>query len=42
LDLRTSDIDRYEGEDSDNADADVDEEEEVSQADDGLTQNVED
>jgi len=35
----TSDVDRYEGEDGD--DADVDEEEEALQADDGSTQNVE-
>jgi len=40
IDLGTSDVDRYEGEDGDNADAD--EEEEGSQADDGSTQNVED
>jgi len=40
FDLRTSDVDRYEGEDGDNADAD--EEEESSQADDGSTQNLED
>ena len=33
-------MDRYEGEDAD--DADADEEEEASQADDGSTQNVED
>jgi len=37
FDLGTSNIDGYEGEDGDNAD----EEEEASQADDGLTQNVE-
>jgi hypothetical protein len=35
-----SDVDRYEGENGD--DADVDEEEEASQADDGSMQNVED
>ena len=40
FDLGTNDLDRYEGEDGN--DADVDEEEEVSQADDRLTQNVED
>jgi hypothetical protein len=38
FDLGTSDVDGYEGEDCD----DADEEEEVSQADDGSTQNVED
>jgi hypothetical protein len=38
FDLGTRDVDRYEGEDGDNAD----EEEEASQADDGSTQNVED
>jgi len=40
FDLGTSDVDGYEGEDSDHADAD--EEEEGSQAEDGSTQNVED
>jgi len=35
-----SDVDGYEGEDSD--DPDADEEEEASQADDGSTQDVED
>jgi hypothetical protein len=40
FDLGTSDVDRYEGEDGD--DADADEEEEALQADDGSTQNVED
>jgi hypothetical protein len=39
-DLRSSDVDGYEGEDSN--DADAYEEEESSQADDGSTQNVED
>ena len=39
-DLGTSDVDRYECEDVD--DADADQEEEASQADDGTTQNVED
>jgi len=39
FDLRTSDVDRYEGEDG--YDADAAEEEEASQADDGSTQNVE-
>jgi hypothetical protein len=39
-DLEPSDVDRYEGEDGDNADAD--EEEVASQADDGSMQNVED
>jgi hypothetical protein len=39
-DLGPSDVDRYEGEDGD--DADADEEEEASQPDDGSTQNVED
>jgi len=39
-DLGPSDVDGNEGEDGD--DADADEEEEVSQADDGSTQNVED
>ena len=38
--LGTSDVEGYEGEDGDNTDAD--EEEEVSQADNGSTQNVED
>jgi len=40
FDLHTSDVDRYEGDDGD--DADVDEQEEASLADDGSTQNVED
>jgi hypothetical protein len=40
FDLGISNIDGYEGEDGDNADPD--EEEEVSQADDGSTQHVED
>ena len=40
FDLATSDVDRYEGEDGD--DAYADEEEEASQAGDGSTQNVED
>jgi len=40
FDLGTSDVNEYEGEDSD--DASADEEEEASQADDGTTQNVED
>ena len=39
IDQGPSDVDRYEGEDGDDADAD---EEEASQADDGSTQNVED
>jgi len=39
FDLGTSDVNRYEGEDGD--DADVDEEVEASQAEDGSTQNVE-
>jgi hypothetical protein len=39
-DLEPSDVDRYEGEDGDNADADV--KEVASQADDGSMQNVED
>jgi hypothetical protein len=39
-DLRPSDVDRYEGEDGD--DADADEEEEASPADGGSMQNVED
>jgi hypothetical protein len=39
-DLGPSDVNRYEGEDGD--DADADEEEEAAQADDGSTQNVED
>jgi hypothetical protein len=38
FDVGTSDVDRYEGEDGD----DADEEEEASQVDDGSTQNVED
>jgi hypothetical protein len=40
FDLETSDVDVYEGDDGD--DADTDEEEEASQADDGLTQTLED
>jgi hypothetical protein len=40
FDLGTSDVDRYEGEDGD--DADADQEEEASQPDDGSMQNVED
>jgi len=40
FDLQTSDVDRYEGEDAD--DADADEKEESSQANDGSTLNVED
>jgi hypothetical protein len=40
FDRGPSDVDRYEGEDGD--DADADEEEEASQADDGSMQNVED
>jgi len=40
FDLEISHVDRYEGEDGN--DADADEEEEASQADDGSTQNVED
>jgi hypothetical protein len=39
-DLGPSDVDKYEGEDGD--DADADKEEEASQADNGSTQNVED
>jgi hypothetical protein len=39
-DVGPSDVDRYEGEDSD--DADADEEQEASQANDRSTQNVED
>jgi len=39
FDLGTSDVDGYEGDDGD--DADADEEEEASQADDGLTQTLE-
>jgi len=42
VDLGTSDVDGYGGEDGDDADADVGEEKEASQADDGSTQNVED
>jgi hypothetical protein len=42
FDLGSSDVDRYEGKDSDDADGDADEEEEASQADDGSTRNVED
>jgi len=42
FDVKTSDIDVYEGQDGDDADADVDEEEESSQVDDGSMQNVED
>ena len=40
FDLRTSYVDRYEGEDGD--DANADEEEEALQVHDGSTQNVED
>ena len=40
FDLGTSDVDRYEGKDGD--DADADEEEEASQADDRSTQGMED
>jgi hypothetical protein len=40
FDLGTSDVDGYEGDDGD--DADADEEEEASQADEGLTQTLED
>jgi hypothetical protein len=40
FDLGTCDVDGYQGKDSD--DADVDAGEEVSQGDDGLTQNVDD
>jgi len=42
FDLGTSGVDRYEGEDGDDADADEDVEEEASEADDESTQNVED
>jgi len=42
FDLRTGDVDGYEGKNGDDADADAAEEEEASQADDGSTQNVED
>jgi hypothetical protein len=42
FDLGTSDVDRYAGEDGDDADADADEAEESSQVDNGSTQNVED
>jgi len=42
FDLGTCNLDRYEGEDGNDADADGDEEEEASQAVDGSTQNVED
>jgi hypothetical protein len=42
FDLATSDVDRYEGEDGDNADADADAEEEALQIDVGSTQNMED
>jgi hypothetical protein len=41
-DLGPSDVDGYEGKDSDDADGDADEEEEASQVDDGSTPNVED
>ena len=41
-DLGPSDVDRYEGENGEDADADADEEEEASQVDDGSMQNVED
>jgi len=40
--LGTNHVDRYNGEDGDDADADDDEEEESSQVDDGSTRNVED
>ena len=39
FDLETSDVDRYEGKDGDDADADV--EEEALQAEDGSMQNIE-
>jgi hypothetical protein len=39
--LGTIDVDRYEGEDGEDAEADAHQEEEASQADDGSTQNVE-
>jgi len=42
FDLITSDVDRYESQDGDDADADADEDEETSQADEGSTQNMED
>jgi len=42
FDLGTSDVDRYEGEDGNDADADADEEEESSQVEDGSTEDVED
>jgi hypothetical protein len=44
IDLGHRDVDRYEGEDGEDADADADAdaEEEASQVDDGSTQNVED
>jgi hypothetical protein len=42
FDLGTSDVDRYEGEDGDDADADGDEKEKSSQVDDGSTHNVQD
>ena len=42
FDLGTSDVDRFEGEDGNDAEADADEEEVSSQVDDGSTQNVED
>jgi hypothetical protein len=42
FDLGTRDVDRYEGENGDDADADADEEQEVRQVDDGSMQNVED
>jgi hypothetical protein len=42
LDLGTSDVDWYKGEDGDNVDAGADEDEEASEADDGSTQNGED
>jgi hypothetical protein len=42
VDLGTSEVNGYEGEDGDDGDVDADEEEESSQVDDGSTQNVED
>jgi hypothetical protein len=40
--LETSDVDRYEGDESDDADVDADKGDEALQADDGLMQNEKD
>jgi hypothetical protein len=42
FDLRTSDVDRYEGKDGKDADVNANEEEEATKTDDRSMQNVED